>query len=47
MLNNTATRHVLGQNHSRSLAGVNTVTVISYNGFSNLQMAQNTWLGSC
>lgn len=41
------TCHVLGQNYSRGLAGVNPVTVISYNGLSNLQMTQNTWLGWC
>lgn len=38
------TCHVFGKNHSRGLAGVDPVTVISYNGLSNLQ--QNTWLGS-
>lgn len=38
------TCHVLGQNNSRGQAGVNSETVISYNGLSNLQMTLNTWL---
>lgn len=37
------TCHVFRQNHSRGLAGVNPMTVISYNGLSDLQ--QDKWLG--